>query len=287
MSGEHQAEVRDRRRKGWFSVDDEVIDVYGERIGVHGIAVYSALCKRADRNQQVKIGLSWFCKKLKIGREKLIKTLALLDELDLIETEPGDRANVSVYTLLDVKKAHEGGSNENQGVVLTRTRGGSNQNQGGSNENHPYIENQTQDTNKRIKEGAAAHATGPLPDNATGSCLLLLKKVMGIGKDYGELALLVAELREEFPEADPVEVCRDYEFKHRHGLKTKNHPNRLRQFFRTANSGGVSSRASPDERAGGVGANGNAGSGKEARNGADRQSAAGYTEGYEFLFSDD
>lgn len=125
----------------------------------------------------------------------------------------------------------------------------------------------------------------PLPDDATGTCLLLLKKVKGVSKNYGELAVLVAEFRGEFPGADPVEVCRDYEFKHRHGMKTKNHALRLREFFRTANGGGFG-RASPGPASGNQ-ANGDGGNGKEARNGANQRGSAGYTEDFEFLFSDD
>jgi replication initiation and membrane attachment protein DnaB len=102
VSAEHKAEIRDRRKPGWFRVDDELIEVYGPEIGVHGIAVYAAICKHADSKEESKPGLRRLCAKLKIGREKLLKTLAKLEEVGLISIEPGDRNSVNVYTLLDV-----------------------------------------------------------------------------------------------------------------------------------------------------------------------------------------
>jgi uncharacterized protein YjbI with pentapeptide repeats len=41
------ARVRDRRRVSWFSVDNEVLDNFGPRIGLHGFAVYCALARHA------------------------------------------------------------------------------------------------------------------------------------------------------------------------------------------------------------------------------------------------
>lgn len=72
----------------------------------------------------------------------------------------------------------------------------------------------------------------PIPDDATSQCLLILKKVKGIGKNYGELAVLLAELREEFSAVDPLAVCKEYELYHRKPPKpTKNHALKLRTFF--------------------------------------------------------
>jgi len=77
-------------------------------------------------------------------------------------------------------------------------------------------------------------AAEPLPDDVTASCLLLLKKVEGFPRDQAKVALTIAGLRERFPDADPVRVCRDYEWKHRAGgMKSKNHLSRLRRFFET------------------------------------------------------
>lgn len=75
----------------------------------------------------------------------------------------------------------------------------------------------------------------PLPDDVTGSCLLLLRKVIGFPRDEAKVACVLAELREQHPYADPIKVCEDYEWKHRYGgMKTTKHLSRLRAFFASA-----------------------------------------------------
>ncbi len=234
MRPESKAKIRDRRKPGWFRIDDELIEVYGPEIGVHGIAVYAALCKHANKDESSYPGLRLLCEKLKIGRKKLLDTLSQLQELGLIDIEPGDRVSVNVYTLLDVPK-QKGGSNENH----VPPEGGSNENQGGSeqhqgggsNENHNQTHREPNPFNQRDVE---AHDT-PIPDDTTTKCLLSLKKVNGVGKNYGELAVLLGELREEFPEVSPVAVCKEYELYHRKPPKpTRNHALKLRTFFKNA-----------------------------------------------------
>ena len=235
MSAEKTAKVRDRRKPGWFRMDDELIEVYGPKVGVHGIAVYAAICRHADKEESSHPSLRTLCERLKIGRKKLLDTLALLEKEGLISVERGDRANVSVYTLLDVPKAAKGGSDENHAPA----EGGSNQNQGwfrpepqgGSDENRNQTQVEPNTPNQ--KEGRAREA--PLPDDTTAACLLVLKNVKGLGKDYGELAVLLGELRREFPAVDAVSVCKEYELYHRRPPRpTRNHALKLRRFFVTA-----------------------------------------------------
>lgn len=236
MKARQEAETRDRRRKDWFSIDDEVIVNHGPNIGAYGIAVYAALCKHASGSERVRIGLSQLAKLLKMGRATLLKTLDVLKKEGLISIEAGDRAHVSVYTILQVTKNRAGGSIQNQedeegGSI--QNQGGSIQNQtppkGGSDQNCNQIEDEP---NSFTKEERARE---PLPDDVTSQCLLLLKKVKGMGKNYGELALLLAELREEYPFVDPEKVCKDYELYHRNPPKpTKNHLLKLRRFFENA-----------------------------------------------------
>lgn len=118
---------------------------------------------------------------------------------------------------------------------------------------------------------AAAGEGTPLSDNVTASCLLLLNKVEEFPRDRTKVALMLADLHEQFPLADPVKVSRDYEWKHRNGMKTRNHLNRLRAFFEQGQK-----RAEEDRRhlttirphhSDGAGGN-----------------PSRYTEGYEFLF---
>ena len=219
MSAERKAHIRDRRKPGWFRVDDELIEDFGPTIGVHGIAVYAALCKHANGNEECHPGLRRLCEKLKIGRKKLLDTLALLEHVGLISIEPGDRKTVNVYTLLDVPK--RGGSDENQ-VVPDRTRGGSEQHQGGgSDENR----NQTQEE---------PNPSNQVVDDTTTTCLKILLSVPNFPRGQADNALKLAEYRAEFPAVDPVEVCRDFKAWHEEHRQKAPTRLRLRNFFKQA-----------------------------------------------------
>jgi DNA-binding MarR family transcriptional regulator len=115
-------QIRDRRRQGWFSIDNEVIDDYSERLGHHGIAVYCALARHAKNDtQETRVGVRKLAKKLKMGPTKLTEILALLEDLRLISIEHGDYENPNVYTLLEVPKGvtdeEQGVTDEEQGVT--------------------------------------------------------------------------------------------------------------------------------------------------------------------------
>lgn len=241
MSAEKKTRIRDRRKAGWFRIDDEIIEVYGPVIGVHGIAVYAALAKYANRDQESHPGLRRLCKELKIGRKKLLDTLELLKENGLIDIEPGDRVNVNVYTLLDIPKKPKGGSNENQEVVLDRTRGGSDENRGwfqpepggGSDENRNQTQYEPDPYNQKREDNVT-----PL-GNTTRRCVSLLRKTKGWKKDPAETSEIVDKLRAKYPDADPVSCCEEFEFNLNHGSEqVKNHPNKLMQYFRVAHERG-------------------------------------------------
>lgn len=238
MSAEHKAKIRDRRKPGWFRIDDEIVDVYGPRIGCHGIAVYAALSKYAGKDESSYPGLRLLCGKLKIGRKKLLDTLSKLRDVGLIEIEPGGRTHVNVYTLLDVPK--HGGSGENQ-VVLSETTGGSGENQGGSethdlggsNENRNQTHKEPNPINQSSRDERDDESS--IPDDTTAKCLLLLKRVENFPRDQAENALYLAELRTEFPSVDAAKTVREYQVWHRDNPgKTKNYRSRLRNFFASA-----------------------------------------------------
>jgi hypothetical protein len=141
------ARVRDRRRVSWFSVDNEVLDNFGPRIGLHGFAVYCALARHAYAgDEEANVSLTELCKHLKMGRAKLLQTLNELRDVGLIAIERGDRKTTNTYTLLEVPK---GSSEENQGS--------SEENQGGGSEQNPYKTIETKTNQKvlsaREKEG--------------------------------------------------------------------------------------------------------------------------------------
>jgi hypothetical protein len=81
-------------------------------------------------------------------------------------------------------------------------------------------------------EGAAPTET-VIPDDTTTTCLKTLLDIRGFPRDQGENALKLAEYRKEFPNADPVEVCRDFRA---YSEETRKKPTRLRlrNFFKQA-----------------------------------------------------
>jgi hypothetical protein len=229
---EHKAKIRDRRKPGWFRVDNEIIDVYGHEIGCHGIAVYSALSRHADKDDETSYpGLRLLCKELKIGRKKLLDTLEHLKALGLIDIEPGDRKSVNEYTLLDVPKRGEGGSNENHPDEI----GGSNENQGGSEKNQGGGSNENHNKTQ-LEQDSYNNSSGALLDDTTARCLLLLQEIKGFPRNQAENAMKLREYRDEFLSVDAVEVCRDFKaYIAEKPFKSKDNPRlRLRNFFKTA-----------------------------------------------------
>jgi hypothetical protein len=149
----NDARVRDRRRVSWFSVDNEVLDDFGPRIGAHGLAVYCALSRHARAgDEQAHVSVRRLCRQLKMGTTKLLQTLDELREVGLIAIERGDHEKSSTYTLLEVAK---GVPNEEQGGVPNEEQGGPDQEQGVPDQE----QYKTSKTNKKVlsareKEGA-------------------------------------------------------------------------------------------------------------------------------------
>jgi hypothetical protein len=155
LSSLEDARVRDRRRASWFSVDNEVLDDFGPRIGAHGFAVYCALARHARAgDERTQVSVRRLCKQLKMGTTKLLQTLDELREVGLIAIERGDYETMNTYTLLQVPK---GVPNQEQGVP-NQEQGAPNQEQGVPGQEQ-YKTNKTSKTNKKVlsareKEGA-------------------------------------------------------------------------------------------------------------------------------------
>jgi hypothetical protein len=151
-TGVRDVRVRDRRRKDWYSVDNEILDDFGERISLHGFGVYCALARYSwGGTEEASVSLTTLCKKLKMGRAKLLQTLALLKDVGLIDIEPGNRTTSSVYVLLEVPK-REGGSEENH-RSSEENHPGSEENQGGGSEENPYKTTVSQNSSKGTEGG--------------------------------------------------------------------------------------------------------------------------------------
>ena len=103
------ARIRDRRRRSWFSADNEILDYYGPKLGIYGFGVYCALCRYAySDTEEATVSIRTMANKLRMGHTKLLETLSALEDAGLISIERGDREHSNVYTLLEVPKGVPG-----------------------------------------------------------------------------------------------------------------------------------------------------------------------------------
>lgn len=100
-------EVRDARTENRFFVDNIIVQGYGPKIGVYGIAVYSALCMHSKPSTQK----CWpshrtIAEEIGCSPPKVKEALRQLEILKLIRVEPhydsqSGRQTSNTYTLLD------------------------------------------------------------------------------------------------------------------------------------------------------------------------------------------
>jgi hypothetical protein len=99
--------LKDERRRPFYIIDNDLIDKYGPRIGVYGIAVYNLIARYADANGENAFpSLTTITQKLDISRPKATTTLDLLAEVGLIRkerrhTETGGNTS-NLYTIVDL-----------------------------------------------------------------------------------------------------------------------------------------------------------------------------------------
>jgi hypothetical protein len=149
-------EVRDHRKKGFFQLDNSLIDDYGATLGVHGIAVYAVLAMHANKQEQAWPSLRTIAKTLDIGLSTVQRSINHLLGLGLIAREhrkspEGDYTSNS-YALLTVHKpAEEGVPGENIPVPQENRRVYSQQVHGVPGENtEQYPLNNTQKEQDKI-----------------------------------------------------------------------------------------------------------------------------------------
>ncbi len=118
--------IRDQRRQGWFSVDNEIVDNYASQIGAYGVAVYCVLCRHVrNENQQVKLSARDIGAALGISHDRVRKSLTDLANVDLIHHEVPDRRGpglISTITLLDAKTTGRYTSSSVDELDATRPR---------------------------------------------------------------------------------------------------------------------------------------------------------------------
>jgi hypothetical protein len=97
--------VRDTRQAGHFWADNEILDVYGARLGAHGIAVYMAMCRRADnRTGETRLSTARIAELVSMSKGGVFNALSLIVSLGLAHKLIDSNGPIpAVYVLADVK----------------------------------------------------------------------------------------------------------------------------------------------------------------------------------------
>ena len=98
-------QIVDGRRQDFYIVDNAIIDQYGPRIGVYGIAVYSLLARMAGGKESAFPSYQTIADKLGISRPKAISTVRDLIAAKLViktaRTDNSGESTSNLYTLVD------------------------------------------------------------------------------------------------------------------------------------------------------------------------------------------
>jgi hypothetical protein len=99
--------VRDRRRKGYFTIDNELLDRYGDQLGPYGLSVYMALARFANQDSYCWPSLATIAQRTGMSRRQVIREIDTLQGVKLIAVEPQiDRKTgehkANRYILLDL-----------------------------------------------------------------------------------------------------------------------------------------------------------------------------------------
>ena len=98
--------VRDFRTKQFFQVDDEYLNGYARICGVTATAVYMALCRHANKNQEAWPSKNFIAKEIGSSERSVYSALVVLEKCGIIQIksqgrkEDGSFRNL-VYCLID------------------------------------------------------------------------------------------------------------------------------------------------------------------------------------------
>ncbi len=103
--------VQDRRRRGFFTIDNEIIDRYGAQLKPTGIATYNGLARFANRDGECFPSQTTLAKRLGMSRMQVSREINKLEKLGLIEVKPQFGSNgeqrANLYMLLEIAKPEE------------------------------------------------------------------------------------------------------------------------------------------------------------------------------------
>lgn len=99
-------QVQDRRKRGYFTLDNILLDAYGKKLKAHGIAVYCALARFANQDQECWPSRRAIHERTGVSLPQINRELNKLVALNLITITPqfneaGDQTS-NLYTLLDI-----------------------------------------------------------------------------------------------------------------------------------------------------------------------------------------
>jgi hypothetical protein len=103
--------VRDQRRKGFFTIDNELLDRYGPQLGAYGLAVYMALARFANQESTCWPSLATIARRTGMSRRQVIREIDKLQALGLIavelqfNTKTGEH-KANRYILLDMSPSN-------------------------------------------------------------------------------------------------------------------------------------------------------------------------------------
>lgn len=130
--------IRDTRRPGHFWADNEVLDVYGPKIGAYGVAIYMVLSRHANNETaQTFVSVKKICEKLAISKSTIKRAVAKMEEVGLIRvSSSADGQNSNVYTLLEIARGGSIGTPFHENPVPIEPEGGSIGTPNYTNNNH-------------------------------------------------------------------------------------------------------------------------------------------------------
>lgn len=99
-------EVQDRRKRGHFEIDNILLDAYGKLLGPHAIAVYAALARFANKDEECWPSRRAISERTGVSPAQVTRELSKLAAYSLIASTPqynerGDQTS-NLYMLLDI-----------------------------------------------------------------------------------------------------------------------------------------------------------------------------------------
>ncbi len=96
-------EVRDRRIKEKFDVDDKFLNGYARFLGIYSVGVYCSLARHVDKKQACFPSVNKIAEELGIGRNSVIESIKRLEFWNIIHKDRIGKKATNRYYLLDKK----------------------------------------------------------------------------------------------------------------------------------------------------------------------------------------